>query len=486
MHRPSPCVLLLACLATTCVGGEPAAEFPAGSMRDPAHWPFTSDSPWNMPLGLGAVYAVPSSPSWQETLRFGVLINTRTYTHPIFFAQPTDPLRWFWQEGKQRRQVRVPDAARSSDDHDAAMHVIDENRQFVTETLKAKRRSDMDIDTTLTYAIDLRGPGVFDRYQGACAYGGSTIAGVIRPGELRHGLRHALRMSMRPQVLNPATADGKGHVWPANSHEPGYSGTGNLWMGSLMALAPDLDLTSIGPVGSPAWHLAKGLQDYGAYIVDRGHLNFYAEWGAEEEVLEITGAQRKAIANALRVVVDNAADRIGGAGARRRPLAPPMLPLGEFCDAPLGVRLPKVAAKPKRDTPPPPPAPRRMVVAAALAAWDQQLQARVAAAIAAHKPPDIVLSQMRQRFTITALEGSNAVTLNSASGSMQARWSWLALADKAGLARSLVRPGDQDDLALAAFYCSAIDDTDAANTYLVQLDAQRSARVKDSFSSAAP
>ncbi len=329
----------LACLLGAALSaGEPAAEFPSGTMRDPAFWPFASDSPWNTPLGRAALYAMPTSPLWSETLSLGVLINVSSYTHPIFFAAPTDPLRWFWEGGSRKRQARVPDGARSNDDLDGAMHVIDEERRYVTETLDARRRSDMGFDTAITWAIDLRSAGVYPTYQGACAYGGSTIAGVIRPGELRQGIRHALRLSLRPQVLNPTTANGAGHVWPANSHEDGYTGTGNLHMGSLLALDPALDpLVVGGPEGTPGWHLAKALQDYGAYVVDRGHLNLYAEPAASAEVAEISYATRLALAQGLRVVTDNGPANVGGAGIRRRAPAPPMMPVGQFGVAPLGL-----------------------------------------------------------------------------------------------------------------------------------------------------
>jgi hypothetical protein len=79
----------------------------------------------------------------------------------------------------------------------------------------------------------------------------------------------------------------RGFRWPApvaDGYAPGYYGTkGNpekeCRMGALLALLPDLELTSLdfetGNDG-PAMILARAFQDYGAYIVDDPYQNVVA------------------------------------------------------------------------------------------------------------------------------------------------------------------------------------------------------------------
>jgi hypothetical protein len=468
--------LVLVVAMSVALAGEAPDEFPKGTLRDPAWWPFASDSPWNVPLGSEAVYAAPTSPLWKETIDLvGVMINTTAYSHPIFFAKADDPVRWFHEGGQQKRQARVPDHARSNDDGDAAMHIIDERRAFVTETLVAKRRGDLGIDTVLTNAIDLRGPGVFPTYSGACAYGGSTIAGVIRQGELRHGIRHALRISLRPQVLNPNAPTGKGHVWPANSNEPGYSGTGNLYMGSLLAIPPDVDLVRVaGPVGSAGWHLAKALQDYGAYVVDRGHLNFYAEPTANDEVALVSATVRREIAKVLHVVTNNAPDRIGGGGVRRRQLAPPVLPPGQAAPDPTpttigGVLIPQRSVAKKVPT-----QVRRTVVvrepptATVLAPWDERLRARLHHALDAKQEIRFTFAQTGTVMQIVAFT-DDQLSLTSNDGALTVPWALMRLSDRISMALDLARSQDLDDVQLAAFFHLANGQDDAARPLLTRL-----------------
>jgi hypothetical protein len=379
----------------------------------------------------------------------------------------------------------VPERARPNSDVDGAMHIVDERHERVTETLGARPRADGGFDTILTGSIDLRGPGVFPTYQGACAYGGSTIAGVIRTGELRHGIRHALRMSIRPEVLNPMAPDGKGHVWPANSHEDNYTGRGNIWLGSLLALPPGLDIARVaGPAGSPGWQLARALQDYGAYVVDRGHLNLYSEPAAAEEIAAIPDSVRNALAIHLRVVVNNGPQQVGGGGARRRPPAPPLLPEGAVAppDAVQGILLPKRRATPQTTpaatpTPPIPPAPKPKPEA--LPAWEAKLRERVAAG--SRPPPAFHYALLDQTVTVSALDAAGTLTLRGGGGVFTTRWADLTASDRHRLAAALAEAGDPEDLALAAFFALAAGDARQGEAYLKRLPEAAAAEVRSAF-----
>ncbi|NJR75614.1 MAG: hypothetical protein HC773_22340 [Scytonema sp. CRU_2_7] len=225
-------------------------------------------------------------------------------------------------------EVRVPDSAAPDSMEDGHLHIIDETHNFVIEMLWAKRRADGNLEAPYPNKIDLKGAGVFDKYHGSCAYGGSCTAGLIRKGELHNGIQHALRISITTDVLNKNTPNGKPYVWPANWADDGdgrsYTGTGNVYMGSLLAIPPDVDIEAIaGPQGTPLYELARALQDYGAYVVDRGHLNLYAEPSAHEEVNELPWEGLQVLPKYLQVVANNTSQSVGGGGTPRRSLAPP-------------------------------------------------------------------------------------------------------------------------------------------------------------------
>ncbi|RCJ19827.1 hypothetical protein A6S26_03580 [Nostoc sp. ATCC 43529] len=302
------------------------------SKRDAAYWPFATNSPWNMPIGSKAKFEPVSSPQWTtNALKYGFIINSTDYTIPVYIATYSDPIRKVYRtdnktQGYVAFQQRVPDSAKPSPGGDAHLAIIDQTHSYVTEMLRGKRRSDGNLEAPFPNKIDLRGTGIFKDYHGSCAYGGSCIAGLIRKGEIKTGINHALRISITTAVLNKNAPAGKPYVWPANTADDGdgrsYKGTGNVYMGSLLAIPPNVNIEEIASKGTPAYNLAKALQDYGAYVVDRGHLNLYAEPTAKDEVKTLM--YNSSIPKYLQVVVNNSPSSVGGGGKRRRPLAPPV------------------------------------------------------------------------------------------------------------------------------------------------------------------
>ena len=328
------CRILLGLIALTVV----CMPMVHGSeTRDPAYWPFDAKSPWNMPIGSGAKYETVSSPNWtKEALKYGILINSSKWTIPVFIAKASDPIRKIYRtDGRENGYVafemHVPEAATPDPAGDAHLHIIDETHSFVNEMYKARRRADGNLEAPFPNKIDLHGSGISDKYMGSCAYGGSCTAGLIRKGELHNGIRHALRMSINSAVLNKNAPDGKPYVWPANMADDGdgnsYTGTGNLYMGSLLAIPPDVNIEDIATPGTPLYELARAFQDYGAYVVDRGHLNLYVEPQAKEEAAELKWNRK--LPKYLKVVTNNSPNSIGGGGTPRRPLAPPFKGLSD-------------------------------------------------------------------------------------------------------------------------------------------------------------
>ena len=116
------------------------------------------------------------------------------------------------------------------------------------------------------HGLDVAGDGLvgYGRASGLPALGG-----LIRPGELEHGIDHALAINLPVGVLSSA----QHFVWPSRSAAgasyANYQGTSPaLAMGSLLAIPPSVDLLRL------PWHtpqgrvLAAAAQRYGMYVVD--------------------------------------------------------------------------------------------------------------------------------------------------------------------------------------------------------------------------
>ena len=347
------CALVFSALVSACGGGGGAPADPtapgapgasASETRDAAYWPFAVDSPWNKPIGSGARYAPVDSPLWTDAsggiVQYSINLTTSsTTTEPIFVASTSDPLRNIYQNGRGVVYTQhVPDAAAvdlsDGSSGDQWMQLIDETHRYVIEMFQASKRANGDWEAGFPNKIDLQGSGISPNnstYIGSCAYGGSCIAGLIRKGEISGGIRHALRMSIDTGVLNKNGPDGKPFVWPAVSADDGdgrsYTGRSNVYMGTLLAIPASVDITKIPGVGTsgPAYELARTLQDYGAYVCDRGYFNIYSDVDAGPEVRAALGPTfetMKLIGKSLQVVANNGPSAVGGGGTPRRGPAP--------------------------------------------------------------------------------------------------------------------------------------------------------------------
>ncbi len=184
-----------------------AAE--TGRTRDPAYSPFDATSPWNMPIGDKAQYGDISSEKFDPAAGGG--INCGWWSLPIFIATAQDPIATIYLHPsylnvpeKPFITMHVPVDAQPDPKSDAHLNIIDETHSFVLEMLGAVKDSKGKITATWS-AIknDLRDAGVYDApYHGSRAYGGSGIAGLIRQGELTHGIPHALAAAIDPKAHN--------------------------------------------------------------------------------------------------------------------------------------------------------------------------------------------------------------------------------------------------------------------------------------------
>jgi hypothetical protein len=230
----------------------------------------------------------------------------------------------YWGGGYQG-SVRIPTSAQPDSAGDASMAVIDPTRTKVAEFIGMRWTSSTRIDADVAVINNLTDQGVYPSYHGARAYGGSAIAGLIRKDELAAGvIPHALAVAVDPSSLNRNAPGGNTFVWPANSSDggngSGYGSDGNLYMGSLLTIPRSVNVDALG-LSAQARAVAHALQDYGAYIVDRGGGNviYYAEPGSN---VSTSGSELGRLTQYLRVVTNNSATNVNGGGSRYVATAP--------------------------------------------------------------------------------------------------------------------------------------------------------------------
>ncbi len=322
-------------IISTSTNAKPSTQTVAVSTngtRDAADQPYNSTSPWNMPIGSSAQFAAPTSPNWPDANKYGfIMTSDPKWSVSIYVAKASDPVRKIYRTddthpGYLAFTVHVPANIAVGQGGDDELAIIDPTHKSVIEMIHTAILPNGDIQAPFPNKIDLYGPGISDQYIGACAYGGSCSAGLIRKGEMAKGIHHALRMSLTPTTMNWSAPGGKHQVWPASSADTNgnYPGTGNIYIGSLMAIPASVDISKIAKPGTSLYNLAKALQDYGAYVTDAGYENIYVDPAAEQDVQSVN--YNNALAPYLQVVTNNGPGSVGGGGTPREPLAAPLQP----------------------------------------------------------------------------------------------------------------------------------------------------------------
>ena len=107
------------------------------------------------------------------------------------------------------------------------------------------------------------------------ASGTSMLGGMIRAGEMKNGIFHALQAITSPLSKNSNAPGGTTFVWPATTSDGGGSGagygtTGNAYLGCLFAIPLSTNLNALTWNHVEAKNIAIALQQYGAYNCDSG------------------------------------------------------------------------------------------------------------------------------------------------------------------------------------------------------------------------
>ncbi len=348
--------------------------------RDPYVWPFSKDSIWNMPIGDGARYSQAPVPSHAVTPTQGygidpqvIIIAHASPPAPVYSRDAADVsstaslgrdtgLRWPIPKDFGIETINGNGHGPATGYSGAVLLADGKTAQEFSALWKAPgepatvhgegyNRAQFDV-----YGDGLTGEAGTN-IGGHDGSGLSSIGGTLRIGELTGSdpIRHATKLSVDLTRWGAAMNGENLHVWPAStagapttdgaeravfgSQADGYSPF--LKMGSLLAIPKSADIGSLGLETAPAMKLAKAWQDYGVYIADDSgsdQTRLAVECGVDEE-MEAAGIRMTSHApagyestawhrdmnrmmGALREVVNNGPDSIGGGGAPMAPLAP--------------------------------------------------------------------------------------------------------------------------------------------------------------------
>lgn len=295
----------------------------AQTTRDAFLWPFASNSPWNMPMGDGALYEAANAPATANLIdsQYGMSLNAERWSQPVYKAASTDPTvtmtdtvknRVFTFQAVPGSQPAQPPVSQGGD---ANWHMVQPDGHTIFENWHAQWTSATTLTSGYTRQGDLWGDGL----SGTRAYGGSAIGGLIRKDEITNrNIPHAIAFGLTGTQLK------SGFVWPAKSQDWNGSTTysGQVPMGSLFAIPPSVDLNTLG-LNPDGLALARALQLYGGYATARGaNDSVSAEPGSDATRVTAMRNQVALIKSQLRLVTNNSQANPGGPGNRLAPLAP--------------------------------------------------------------------------------------------------------------------------------------------------------------------
>ncbi|MGI9004788.1 MAG: hypothetical protein ACR2FU_01055 [Streptosporangiaceae bacterium] len=304
--------------------------------RNPATWPFSASSPWNHPIGYGVKYhkTTDGCTSDVRNVADGSDLATTQWSVPVYTESNASRRITIWDNNVSRSFAShlspgARPAGPAGGDNDLA--IINTSANTVDEMWHARIDDGRARVGAADYArYSLLGPGIGRPIQGGNqgvrAYGGSQIAGLIRRGELSHGIHHALAFSQPRNMQRP------GWVWPATSQDSGGGYTGHVPIGQLTYIPR----SNFSGFGLSAWGLriARALHWYGAYDVDSGGgWNFYAQPSVITEIgqsgyRQIAFHDIPILRKLLVCVTNNGPHSVGGGGGFPPQLTPPPFKLG--------------------------------------------------------------------------------------------------------------------------------------------------------------
>lgn len=301
--------------------------------RQPSLWPLDSSSPWNTPIGSGAVFGDTINPMTQDVERDILNFNTQYYSVAVFQASSSDPISTIPLSNGTSISIHVPASAAPTGGVDGNVTIVDPDGYQSYEFGGFQNLGNGSYSADLvTHGPNqnLLGSGVatFDTTGQACPYwnspratGVNAQAGLVRKWELEQAgvIRHALAMALAPDQLSTTI------VWPAGCRDNSWDiNTGSIPYGQLFAIPKNVNIHQLGlsPYGVM---IAKALQNYGGYIVDRSSNGvIYGEPTISPIVGTYITNDLPSIRNLLRPVLNNSITNVGGGGVPLASQAPSM------------------------------------------------------------------------------------------------------------------------------------------------------------------
>ena len=285
---------------------------PVAAGRDAWRHPFASTSPWNTAIGSGARFEPRDGSRTASFLTAKPVINRAEWSVATRLARTTDPVATLTAvRNRTTYTIRIPPDTVATAGLDRHVTVVQPDGVTAFDMYKISKQSDTQWRAEFVVVVDLRRDGAA---AGARASGMPGFAGLIRRHEVgERRIPHALAIAVPGSVLRT------GQMWPATRQDGDArtSYTGQVPMGSLFAIPPGVDVEAmrLSPEGKA---LARALQDYGAYVVDRsGMASLYCELSCDASGTERMKVDFRTLFPHLRAVTNNAPSSVGGGGTPR-------------------------------------------------------------------------------------------------------------------------------------------------------------------------
>lgn len=366
--------------------------FPASAARDYTKQPFTSNSPWNYPIGSGAIYkSVPGLNSQSISINYA-----DKYTTGVYAGKESDRVgRLYFRGGKMWTDLHnkyiIIDGKSYPFSNVGNDPIVDDYLRGVSSTTPQfdanyyscvkpgcttyswptsfHRATDPYYSATFNIpngavpspdddghiAIFQPNGWVLEAYNAVVLANGDIACGLAsytNAFDEGTGWSSGRKASMLPNfgglirggeitagdiphamvvLMNKALMKEEAS-WPAYAWDTN-SGYGNcadcMPMGALMAIPANVDINSLG-LTAKGKVVARAAQDYGMYVADRGGggITLQAEPNATDYRWTGDSNDLKIIVNKLQWVSNNSSTNRGGGGTLRRPLAAELTPIG--------------------------------------------------------------------------------------------------------------------------------------------------------------
>ncbi len=319
------------------------------STRDKFLWPFSSKSPWNMPIGSGAQYKPANiQPAYFAGAdeEYFYKVNAKDPVRLVYAPGASESGRCTGTYSQGRMQfpnnVIVPDATPKSTPNNPSAFLMPDGQNLVQLNPLARCSAGGNVYGWRTPSLSIYGNGIPGGHGGS---GLSSIGGSLRLGELTGTtrIRHALKINLWAKKYLHYDPSNPGYRWPAlhsdNYAADGYHGTKpSLVQGTLLAIPPSMTETSLGLLTPAGRKLFQALQDYGGYVVDDTSWDAHAlavEKGVLEEFRNTYGYDFQGTSGsfyndymklfqALAIIDNNGPNSLAGGGRPRVSLAPPI------------------------------------------------------------------------------------------------------------------------------------------------------------------